>query len=159
MNKNQPQEKSKDVKKIIGKRLKEARKRVGISQKELADMIGYKVGTISKYEQGDRLPPYDTLLELSESLKCPLSDLTEGHQDELAEEQIKEEAYDHFTKWLLFSHVGGFETTYHQGDEVKSSLLVNIDGITYDIYDNNEVIQKILLENLKTLTKIMGYKI
>ena len=43
-----------EERKELGNRLKQARKEKGLSQEELANLIGLKVGTVSKYEQGDR---------------------------------------------------------------------------------------------------------
>ena len=47
-------------------RLKELRNSRNLSQKELADKLGYKQGTISQWEMGRRSLDIDTLLRLSE---------------------------------------------------------------------------------------------
>lgn len=39
-----------EERKELGNRLKQARKEKGLSQEELANLIGLKVGTVSKYE-------------------------------------------------------------------------------------------------------------
>ena len=43
-------------KRELGQKIKSAKKQRGLSQEQLADLVGYKVGTISKYEQGYRIP-------------------------------------------------------------------------------------------------------
>ena len=53
-----------EERKELGNRLKQARKEKGLSQEELANLIGLKVGTVSKYEQGARTPGIFKLVEI-----------------------------------------------------------------------------------------------
>lgn len=145
--------------KQLGIRIKQLRKQKNLSQQQLADMIGYKVGTISKYEQGDRIPPYLVIHKLMNALECNISDLTDTPMSEISEGRIQEEALEYFAKWLMYNHLGGNEITWLDGNDEKEALLVNIDGRTYDIYNQREEIQSILLENFKTLAKAMGQKL
>ncbi|MEV0464253.1 helix-turn-helix domain-containing protein [Nocardia tengchongensis] len=65
---------------FIGQRVKEIRKRRGITQQVLADRTGLSRGAIAKYESGER--PVDsrrTLLTLAGALGVTLGDLT-GHE-------------------------------------------------------------------------------
>lgn len=69
---------------FIGQRVKEIRKRRGITQQVLADRTGLSRGAIAKYESGER--PVDsrrTLLTLAEALGVALGDLTGHEQDKL----------------------------------------------------------------------------
>lgn len=52
----------------LGKRIKKARKAIGISQKQLAEKAYISKGTLSYYEQGRTCPPALTLLSLCEVL-------------------------------------------------------------------------------------------
>ena len=61
-----------EQKKQIGQRIKEARKIMGYSQDELAERVGYKVGTISKYEQGNRTPNLAMLQKIADALETEL---------------------------------------------------------------------------------------
>ena len=54
-----------EERKALGYRLKAARKEKGLSQEELANIVGVKVGTISKYEQGDRIPSFARIFDLA----------------------------------------------------------------------------------------------
>lgn len=59
----------------IGKRIKSARQKVGMSQEELAQTIGVTKSTISKYEKGAREPRYDQLQRIAAALGVPVQEL------------------------------------------------------------------------------------
>lgn len=59
----------------IGKRIKSARQKVGMSQEELAQTIGVTKSTISKYEKGAREPRYDQLQRIATALGTSISNL------------------------------------------------------------------------------------
>ena len=52
--------------------IKSARLKLGITQSELAKKIGISPSAIGMYEQGRRIPDYDTLLKLCKVLKIPI---------------------------------------------------------------------------------------
>lgn len=54
--------------------LKEIRKRRGLSQTELANLVGLKQTTISQYENGSRKPDLATAVKMASSLDIPLDD-------------------------------------------------------------------------------------
>lgn len=54
--------------------LKQLRTNKGMSQAELADMVGLKQTTISQYENGSRKPPLSMAKKLSEVLNVSLDD-------------------------------------------------------------------------------------
>lgn len=47
-------------------RIRELRKKCGITMKELGEIIGVAESTVSQYETGKRQPDYETLLKLGE---------------------------------------------------------------------------------------------
>jgi len=57
----------------IGKKIQEARTRVGISQQVLADRISSTQTAMSHYESGRRSVPLETLIEIARELRKPLS--------------------------------------------------------------------------------------
>ena len=59
----------------LGERLKEARKRRGLTQEDLAEQCGFDPTYISLLERGRRNPPFLTLCSLADELGCPLGDL------------------------------------------------------------------------------------
>ena len=52
--------------KEIARRLSELRKDKGITQSELAEMLGVSRTTVANYETGNRTPEYDTLARLAD---------------------------------------------------------------------------------------------
>ena len=55
----------------VGSRIKEARKRCGYTQQELADMLGLKKATICGYETGIREPDINCIRSLARELGVP----------------------------------------------------------------------------------------
>ena len=60
------------MKEIISQKIKNARALKGLSQQELADMIGVSKQMISKYEKGESIPTSSNFLKLSKSLKVKI---------------------------------------------------------------------------------------
>ncbi|MES5942822.1 MULTISPECIES: helix-turn-helix transcriptional regulator [unclassified Bacillus cereus group] len=63
------------------KRIKIARQRKGISQKELAEKLNITQQAVSYYEKGSRIPDENMLLEISQILTVPVEYLTEETND------------------------------------------------------------------------------
>lgn len=57
-----------DLSKFVGSKIKEYRKKKGLTQKELGEKIGVKHNTISAYEKGTISPEQDMLFALSNAL-------------------------------------------------------------------------------------------
>ena len=56
---------------FFGSRLRQARKAMGLSQRELAERVGFKTfNAIAQYERGIRDPSLPTLFRLATELKC-----------------------------------------------------------------------------------------
>lgn len=54
----------------IAKNIIRVRKRSGMSQKELAEMIGTHQQQMSQWESGNRIPKIDTILKIANALSC-----------------------------------------------------------------------------------------
>lgn len=54
------------------------RKEMGITQKELASLIGVSESAISKWKSGDNEPSMKNLKKIADVLNCSMSELTEG---------------------------------------------------------------------------------
>ena len=62
-----------DVNKVVGQRIKQRRKELGLSQDELAKKIGYKTkGSISYFENGLRSPDFEVVQKIAEALNTDL---------------------------------------------------------------------------------------
>lgn len=62
--------------------LQQIRKRVGVSQKELADQLGVFQSAVSQWETGKAIPRGATLLRLAEILGCTVDELLKGEGKE-----------------------------------------------------------------------------
>lgn len=69
--------------------LKQLRKNAGLTQKELAKLVGYEQTIISLWENGLRDPNVQTLIDLSRILNCSVDKLV-GLEEEQEETQKKE---------------------------------------------------------------------
>lgn len=58
---------------LIGERISEQRKRLRISQSELAERLGKSLRTVQKYESGEIDMPISVLQEISNILKVPIN--------------------------------------------------------------------------------------
>ena len=52
----------------MSNRIREERKRVGLTMKQLGDIVGVAESAISHYETGKRQPNHETMLKISETL-------------------------------------------------------------------------------------------
>jgi transcriptional regulator with XRE-family HTH domain len=62
----------------LGKRIKDVRKKLGLSQQELAALIDYEKSHMSRLESGGTNPTYLTLMKIATGLKISMSDLLDG---------------------------------------------------------------------------------
>lgn len=70
---------------MLGKRIAELRNKMGLSQYELADRLGFSRGKLSNYEQGQRQPDYDSLQKIADFFEVSIDYLITG------KERVKEE--------------------------------------------------------------------
>ena len=88
------------------------RKSQGLTQKELADKIGLSASAIGNYEQGTRMPDYETLEIIADYFYVP--------RDSLFGKQTDPKSFisDDVLKFALFG--GSQEITDEQLNEVKN---------------------------------------
>ena len=93
-----------EERKELGNRLKQARKEKGLSQEELANLIGLKVGTVSKYEQGDRTPGIGKLQLIANALECDTSRFVASGDEYVRMTQTTDfgNNLDAYLNWLKF---------------------------------------------------------
>lgn len=70
-------------KKLLGKRIKELRKRKGLNQERLAELVGLEPTSISNIENGYNYPTVQNLEKIAKVLDTSLSDIFRfsQHQD------------------------------------------------------------------------------
>lgn len=61
---------------MFGKRIKELRKKKGLTQEQFADDFGVSTGTVAMWETDKRKPTYDGLTKLCEYFAVTLDELT-----------------------------------------------------------------------------------
>lgn len=137
-----------EERKELGNRLKQARKEKGLSQEDLANLIGLKVGTVSKYEQGDRTPGIGKLQLIANALGCDTSRFVASGDEYVRMTQTTDYVnnLDAYLNWLKFSHFGCNPCEIENDDGSKSSsYLISFDKETYPV-------------DKETLGKIMEYQ-
>lgn len=61
---------------MLGKNIKMRRKKLGLTQQELADKLDMSLNFVGKIEVAFSKPSLDTLIEIAEVLETTVSDLT-----------------------------------------------------------------------------------
>ena len=75
----------------MGSFLKELRKEKGITQEELAEVMGVSARSVSRWENGNTVPDIDLLVELAEYYDVDLRDLLNGERRSLTMDgEVKE---------------------------------------------------------------------
>ena len=127
---------NKDEKKLIGQNIKQLRKKKGLLQEDLANLVGLKVGTISKYEQGDRTPGLNQMIAIAEALDCSVNDFlpTEDGFYRAVTDGFYEHGLDVYIDWLKLSkfECESCKIKKDSGEEI-SSYLLKIDNQTYPV--------------------------
>ena len=149
-----------EERKELGNRLKQARKEKGLSQEELANLIGLKVGTVSKYEQGDRTPGIGKLQLIANALECDTSRFVASSDEYVRMTQTTDYGnnLDAYLNWLKFSHFGCNPCQIENDDGSKSSsYLISFDKETFPI--SEEALGRVMeyqKEQFKQLIRLFG---
>lgn len=67
----------------VGNRIGEQRKRLGLTQEQLAERVGVSPQAVSKWENGHNLPDIDNLFVIADALRVSYSSLVEDEKGEL----------------------------------------------------------------------------
>lgn len=112
----------------IGQDIKAARKRVGITQKQLAEKIGVAAITIQQYENGAREPKMETIAKIANALGVSVYSLLNFDQaSALLENQINEEISDFGSEWPEFSRIReSFLQLNHKGAEKAATAVEDL---------------------------------
>ena len=102
---------------ITAERIKQLRKKKGVSQAELAEQIGVKTNTVSTWERGTRKPDFEALNLLSNYFEVSFEYIlgssdkeearvvpTQDELDELALSALADELYDKVKKYSMLSN-------------------------------------------------------
>ncbi len=69
----------------IGERIKQQRKKIGLTQPQVRELTGISSGTLSDIENGKTLPAALSLLKLSKALECTVDWILTGKQTQSAD--------------------------------------------------------------------------
>lgn len=103
----------------IGQFLRECRKEKGITQEQLAEMLGVTNRSVSRWENGSNLPDLDILIDMADYYDVELRELLDGERKsekmnrELEETVLKVAEYSNedkikLTKRMHLLFIGGF---------------------------------------------------
>ena len=91
-----------NLKEVFGARVRELRKRQGLSQQQLAELAGFKLIGISQIERGVKFASEKTIQKLCDIFECTPADLFRFEQVKLLTNQEKQALLD--IKNLLENH-------------------------------------------------------
>jgi transcriptional regulator with XRE-family HTH domain len=72
--------------------IKEMRKKRGLTQEQLAELMDVGQGTIARHERGERKMKWETIQAYARALECHPSDITDGPPELLAKTDVQREA-------------------------------------------------------------------
>ena len=135
----------------VGQRIREARKKAGLTQKELADKLGISYVGVSHWENGQRNPKLSTLARIADALSIPVIDLltTEKHFGYPVKSEItgEEEIID-MTRSELLDSVKDREVPFTTEISGITGTIRMIDVINWHdwgaFYDETEGIKELL---------------
>ena len=109
----------------IGKFISDRRKKQGLTQKQLADQLNVTDKTVSKWENGYRLPDASLLLELGSALEVDINELLAG--EEFLPKELPPEEYAKKTE----SNIVGLVSELNEMDKrSRSRSIGTITGIS-----------------------------
>ncbi len=115
-------------------KIKETRKKAGLTQKELAEKTGLSIATIQGYEQGKYTPKFDSFYRLQTALDCYLNDLIDPYDTTHIEN----------FSYKTFAETAGLSTQ---------------EGLLLELFDQlNDNGQNKAIEHVEMLSKIPEYK-
>ena len=137
---------------VIAQRIKDARKKAGMTQQELADSSGISFSVISQYENGRRNPKIETLSKIAKAIGIPVYELWSPVDDIISDINTFADKIKHET----------VEDMIKEGEkavnELAEEILDNSDAITLfgHFKQLNSEGQHVLIdvaEGLKTIDK------
>lgn len=99
----------------VGSRMKERREALGMTQVQLADLLGVTKGAIGNYETGANSPKASILYKVFEVLKCDANYLFQDEMRGSMEDNLNPQEIDIIKKYRALDERG------------KSSVLVTLD--------------------------------
>ena len=147
----------------FGDKLKEERKKKGISQKELGQKLGVSQAMIAQYEKGDRTPKIETIKKIAKALEVEAIVLT-GYRNKNSNIENIIKLFSGGAAYLDISVDESLEKlglTENDLDVLKKSIKSNQEGTEKELLINyrklNNKGQEKAVEQVEMLTKIDEY--
>ena len=119
----------------IANRLVQMRKKMGLSQEQLADKLGLSRQAVSKWERAEASPDTDNLICLAKLYGVSLDELlsTEDSEETIVEEQIKPQQEETNNEERVFDddHISINSSGIHLKSEDGDSVEINSSGIHF----------------------------
>lgn len=109
----------------MGERIKELRKKNGMTQTDLAGKLGVTKGTISTWETGNRSPNFDVMDQLCEMFHASM-DYLMGRTDVNSYREITEEDIEQLGKWAVEEDLTEYALKYARLDEYGKQAVESI---------------------------------
>ena len=152
-----------EERKSLGHQIKLMRNKAGITQRELAEKIGYKLNTVAKFEQGERVPNLGTLRQIADALFCKVAHIVpSGVLDDEDTDNVsvfENPAVYHYVEWLRNMGVSCTTPSYEDvvlTRKMKQAVLITRDKMTYDIEKQIDKLMELSREHFILLVKQLG---
>lgn len=114
----------------IGEKIKQARKKSGLTQKELGEKLGVSAAMIAQYENNKRNPKWKTLKKIADALNMPVIDLSVDWDG--VSKAIPSQPYPSNSLMNLVYKI--VDETVDQGLEsiLKENINIDLDKLNFD---------------------------
>ncbi len=116
---------------MLAERLKQLRSEKGITQIQLAEMLGVSKGTVAMWETNKRKPSFEILNELSDIFDRRM-DYILGYSDDAASPQPADEDMDQMERWAAEDSMQETLMQYLQLDEYGKRAVEAIISAEFD---------------------------
>lgn len=132
----------------VGKKIKEYRNKLGITQKELADKLYVTYQAVSRWENEETEPSISTLTQICEIFNCTVEDLIGMEKKESSLEEKTEEKTQSDPSKVVVIPVPGFQNQKHQNIEKEKIYKGdNMNNNSNNNNNNNNLFSDKILKN------------
>lgn len=112
---------------LVGRNIYSKRKRLGLTQEELAERIGIGQQSLSRMEKGRIAPKFERLQIIADTLMCPIADLFRENDPDTSD-LVDRIVYifhglDARERELVLRHAEGVASVFREENQKKSEQL------------------------------------
>ena len=135
----------------IGENIREHRKKVGLSQKELGKRLGVSQQNIAQYETGKRMPKLETVRKIAKALDTDIGNLLKVNKDGISSYDFTSFNYEEIKAALCDIMPDIKEVIENENNDREAKLLLSYEQL-------NDIGQNKAVEQVELLTKIPEYQ-